>query len=218
MRRLVSGLLLALAACPADPDTGTDATTTQPSTPSTSGLGATTTSGPTSSTDPTTGPDVTSAPTSTSSSGTTVEPGTTGDTTTTGSTGSTGDGALEISIKDVIVFADCPPNPEDDPIVATWVVVYDNSTNPAPASAELIDVDFGFNESDPPISLPWTADPTVSGPIGAGEVVEQPMTKVMGASFPFCNVCGKDYHVGWIFDVTGEQVYIQFDDNLVCEP
>lgn len=152
----------------------------------------------------------------------TSEPGTTTTTTTTtdsdtstGTTATGGDGQLKISLTDIDIYADCGPMTADDPIVAEWTVVYDNSDAPT-TSAALSFVGF-YLDGDPPTGGDWVATPTTSGEIGAGEVLEQVVTKVSGYDFlPFCDLCGSkvDLHLGFV--VAGEQVFVSHSEQLEC--
>jgi hypothetical protein len=128
--------------------------------------------------------DGTGAVTTTTDPGTTGAPDTSsnGDTTSSGST--TGEArGLKISLADVAIVVDCQPIIADDPLQASWTVVYDNSDGQTDASAELDSVFFIIAEGDPPTAQPFTVEPTTSGTVPAGQVVMQKAMKITGPPF-----------------------------------
>jgi len=207
-------VLVALLACNDGGDgTGSTGSTIGPgatdSASDTSDGATTPTSAPTSET-VTTG-DVTDAATTTTGA---PDTSSSGDATSSGTTGEAR--GLKISLADVAIVVDCQPIIADDPLQASWIVVYDNSDGQTDASAELDSVFFIIAEGDPPTAQPLTALPSTSGTIPAGQVVMQKAMKTMGPDFPDCEFCGVNATLVVNFLVGGEQVFAEHTAPLEC--
>ncbi len=201
-------LVLALSACgddggATDPSSTTQAASTGGATGSESGG---TGESPTS-TDASTGGGTGSAPTSgepgTTSGASTGEVSGTSSTTSSGDTSggdtSSGDSTtgatseLVIAVVDAELYADCMPEIEPDPAWGSWYVQFDNSSGAAETSAVLTKASLSLADADPPLLEEIGANPGESGPIPAGEQVEQKLEKLKGAAHSACDHCGEFY-------------------------
>ena len=151
------------------PTSGEPGTTSGASTGEVSGTSITTSSGDTSSGD--------------TSSGDTSS----GDSTT----GATSE--LVIAVVDAELYADCMPEIEPDPAWGSWYVQFDNSSGAGETSAVLTKASLSLADADPPLLEEIGANPGESGPIPAGEQVEQKLEKLKGAAHSACDHCGEFY-------------------------
>lgn len=239
MRSTTLALLLAtLSACPGDPSTTADPQTT------TGGSSEGSTLAPTSATtatstgeDPTTsaGPptSASSGPASTSASddtgdaatgsagttGTTGEPPATGGCTG-GSTGETtgGAGGLVIAVFDAYLNADCEPPAEADPVWGNFYVQFDNTAGAAETSATLVSASLSLADADPPVLEPIALSIDASGPIPAGELIEQKITKLPGVAHSACDHCDEFYALELEYDENGTIHHVVEDVTVPCSP
>lgn len=184
----------------------------------------------------TTGLDTTStstpAPTSTDATDTAAVTDT--DTTTTTTTGDTTDGdtsstdpsdstteapsgdALAITLKDIVIYANCMPIVDPDNILGFWTVTYDNSQGVATTSAELTKATITLSPDNMPSVHDITVAPDQSGPVGAGETLHQEQMKQQGAPTPGCAFCNQPYRLDLTFQSGGVDVPVVHEATLDC--
>jgi hypothetical protein len=238
--RILSSLILMLVACGGtDPQTTegtqtTDTGKTDTGDASTAGTAAITTGGTTDGSGGATGTGTSTGPVeptggdSTSTGATTTDASTSSattdaSTTDAGSTSTTdassttgGPTGMTLSLEDVLIYANCQPIVEADPLHGQWTTVFDNSLGAADM-ATLAAVSFMINEGDPPIAVPWQATPNMSGPIAAGAKLSQPVMKIKGSPYPACASCGKPFTLTVTYTLGGgADVFAQADGNLEC--
>jgi len=241
---LIAPLLIAACGDDGGTSTGTGATTdsttgssteTGPTTgPTTSTSTTTDTTG--GSMGETTGIDTTSTSTSTATdstdtagvtdtdaTATTTTGTTTGDTTndtTSGSSDSTtetpGGDPLAISLKDVIIYGNCMPIIDPDSVIGFWTVTYDNSQGVAATSAELTKATLTLSLGNNPSVHDITVVPDQSGPIAAGQKLDQEQMKQQGAPTPGCGSCNQPYRLDLTFQSGGVDVPVVHEAALDC--
>lgn len=225
-------LLAALAACPPGPGptTDTDATSTITTGQTDASTG---TSNPTTGTPDTTdgtidGTGTTDLSTSTTApvdvTTTTADPSTSSsDTSSDTSTGPTpdtstgpGESALEIAIVDAELYADCQPRIDPDPVQGGWFVSFDNTGGAADTAATLVSATLSLADVDPPVLEPILVDPTDSGPIPAGQQVDQSVDKLHGDMHSACDHCGEFYRLVLTYDENGALHVAEEDVTIPC--
>ncbi|MBZ5713196.1 hypothetical protein [Nannocystis pusilla] len=195
-----------------EPTTGATTDTTGDSIGETTGLDTTSTSTP--------------APTSTDATDTTTTTTTTTGDTTDGDTGSTdpsdsttgapsGD-ALAITLKDIAIYANCMPIVEPDNILGFWTVTYDNSQGLAATSAELTKATITLSPDNMPSVHDITVAPDQSGPVGAGQSLDQEQMKQQGPPTPGCAFCNQPYRLDLTFQSGGVDVPVVHEATLDC--
>ncbi len=155
--------------------------------------------------------------TDTGTSGTDTEASSTGDSST-GDT-DTGGGLLPtITLTGFVVTGNCMPQVPNDPIVAKWSAVFDNSNGvvdlTAIVSAATLTYDPGANEFVQDISV----SPTSSGVVMASKSVTKAMTKTAALDdLPMdCSQCGNMVELEILFDVSGVPVIATAEAELTC--
>jgi hypothetical protein len=156
--------------------------------------------------------------TATTTTGTTT--GDTTDDTTSGSSDSTtetpsGD-PLAISLKDVIIYGNCMPIIDPDSVIGFWTVTYDNSQGVAATSAELTKATLTLSLGNNPSVHDITVVPDQSGPIAAGQKLDQEQMKQQGAPTPGCGSCNQPYRLDLTFQSGGVDVPVVHEAALDC--
>ncbi|MCY1062870.1 hypothetical protein [Nannocystis sp. SCPEA4] len=200
--------------------TGTATDTTGDSIGETTGLDTTSTSTPaptsTDATDTAAVTDTDATTTSTTTTGDTTE----GDTSSTDPSDSTtetpGGDALAITLKDIVIYANCMPIVDPDNILGFWTVTYDNSQGAATTSAELTKATITLSPDNMPSVHDITVAPDQSGPVGAGETLNQEQMKQQGAPTPGCAFCNQPYRLDLTFQSGGVDVPVVHEATLDC--
>lgn len=227
-------LLAVLAACSPGPGpttaTGATTTATTGETDASTGTSAPTTGAPettagtTSSTDTTDTTVATDATTTAPVDLTTTAPDpgttTTADDTSTGpapdTTTGPDEGALVIAIVDAELYADCQPRSDPDPVEGGWTVSFDNTQGASDTAATLVSATLSLADVDPPVLEPILVDPTASGPIPAGQQVDQNVDKLHGDMHSACDHCDEFYKLVLTYDENGAMHVAEEDVTISC--
>jgi len=113
----------------------------------------------------------------------------------------TGTAALELSIVDGLVGADCMPPPSVDPLSAWFTMRYDNSLGTAQGQAVITACTVYLG--GPPASASYSIDidPAASGEVAAGAVVDVDHIKVADSAVGVAHPCGLCGSPSALFDV-----------------
>lgn len=201
-----------------DATVGTTGGATTTSTASTTASGSATGTGDaTTTTSGSTGEPLTSGATTAGSSDSSTGTSTGGGSGSTSTGGTTGGGdALAISFGDVLLYSNCQPIVDPDPIIGQWTVVFDNTAGVAEATADLVGAALILDPDGVPSEHPLMVAPTGSGPVPAGQIVMQEQQKSKGLPIPGCASCNKPYRLELVYLSAGVEVSAAHEATLDC--